>query len=631
VKSIAEREAFLISLALGFTVRLIPEVLSYPYLTNSDTAYYTARIKTGVIWSKRALRLQCGYSTPILTRVNQLLRSARGLIAVHKLLHSGFRYSRSVVWRVDLMIKNVNLGRFQKLRTSLNCHKSLILSFLLGFMVRLVPEVLSYPYPIGFDTIFYAARISDGVIWYHWTSLFSTWLLYAFLIPLNGILKNPFLLLKLASPFIFGLNSSGIYYFATSALGWNSRKGLMTSFFFAFSMASLGLSWHFHKNMLGLAILLFALPSIVKIDTKRSYLWSFWLSVLVVFSHEYASVIMFAVVFAWLGNHLLKKEKRDSLKLLIAISFTFSVFLISIYLMLFPVPSNIKSNIVYADDAVYAHPAGLFFMVDYLRVELPFMHYSTYLGLVSHVVSLFSLLYLAWLPLVFIGFFRNQVLDIWLIILLIGSFDALITPFFALNFWYRWMLMIVYPFVFYAVNGVGRVWQSRSAIAVSGNKWLRWMKVSKRSVLGILLLTVLLGSIFMATPLLFDRYGVFSIPTTWSYIPSTMLYNSIPFRDVDGLLQVFKWLNSYMYDHSAVLLQQCIVSWADIYLDKRYTIVFYQIDVEKAIEVARNDDFDPIYLVWWNQDIGWYGITVPDRDFISVFSYDRMSVFVFSG
>lgn len=38
-----------------------------------------------------------------------------------------------------------------------NIHRTaFFLLFMLGFVVRLIPEVLSYPYPIGFDTVFYA-------------------------------------------------------------------------------------------------------------------------------------------------------------------------------------------------------------------------------------------------------------------------------------------------------------------------------------------------------------------------------------------------------------------------------------------------------------------------------------------
>ncbi len=39
-----------------------------------------------------------------------------------------------------------------------------MLAFAVGFVVRLIPELLSFPYPIGWDTIYYASRIQDGVL-----------------------------------------------------------------------------------------------------------------------------------------------------------------------------------------------------------------------------------------------------------------------------------------------------------------------------------------------------------------------------------------------------------------------------------------------------------------------------------
>jgi len=519
-----------------------------------------------------------------------------------------------------------NLHWLKRFVTDFSDKSTFILSFVLGFIIRSIPEVLSYPYPIGFDTVYYAARINDGVVWHHWTLVFSTWLLYAILTPLNGIMQNPFLVLKLVVPVIFALNSCGIYYFATRALGWSPRKALLASFFFTFSMASLGLSWHFHKNMLGLALLLFALPSISKIGTKRGFAWFGLLSVLIVFSHEFASVILFTVFFGLLVIRFLKGERKRLLRHLAAISPASLIFVMSIYVMLFLPRFDTQPNVIFAEDIVYPHPAGLFFMVDYLRVELPFMYYPTYHDLVLHVTSLFALLYLAWMPLVLVGLFREKLLDGWAILLFIGSFNALITPTFALDLWYRWMLMLVYPFVFYAANGIEKVWKTESRFGVPHVQWLKKMKVSKRSVFGILLLTSSLGSIFISTPLFFDRFGVFSIPTTYSYIPSTMLYNSIPLRDVDGVIKALDWLNGRMNDSSAVLLQQALVLWADLYLDKRHLIIYYQMNAEKALDVALERSFSPIYMIWWNQDIGWYGVVVP-KHFKYVFSSDRISVY----
>jgi hypothetical protein len=67
-----------------------------------------------------------------------------------------------------------------------------------GFLIRLVPELLAFPYPIGFDTIYYENVMKDGTIVANWSQLLiSTWLLNAFILPLYAAMQgDPFLLQK---------------------------------------------------------------------------------------------------------------------------------------------------------------------------------------------------------------------------------------------------------------------------------------------------------------------------------------------------------------------------------------------------------------------------------------------------
>jgi len=506
--------------------------------------------------------------------------------------------------------------------------RGLFLSLGLGFIVRLIPEILSYPYPIGFDTIYYAARINTGVVWYHWTSVFSTWLLYAILIPVHQVVRiDPFLLLKLAAPTLYALNSCGVYYFSRKALGWDVRWSLFGTFFFVFQLALLNLSWHSYRNMLGLAILLFTLPLLKNAKTKRGYAWLASLSILVVFSHEWSSVVMLGVILWAMVSDFLNGEKMRMLKVLAAITPALVIFLTSVYLVLFPVPVPVETNVIDAHDIILPSPGKVFFLVDYLGILSPIEYYPTYFDLVSRVMTLFCLLYLLCLPLVLVGFFRDKILNGWTVWLLVGSFNSVITPFCALHLWFRWMFMLVYPFTFYAVNGIQKIWKSQGNGVAPSFKWMSWMKVSRRGVLGVLLSTVLLGTLFMTSPLFFGRYGIFSIPNMNTYFPSTMLHNTVPLQDVKSTIQTMEWLNEHMVDGSCVLLRDAFQRWSDLYLDKEHTVVLFMVDVEKALNVALEHGFDPIYLIWWNDNIGWYGGLIVPSYFKFIFSSERISVF----
>ena len=504
--------------------------------------------------------------------------------------------------------------------------RGLLLAFVFGFAVRLIPEILSFPYPIGFDTVYYAARMNSGVVWGHWSSLFSTWLVYAVLVPLYSLTEvDPFLLLKVVGPLLYGGTAAGIYYFAWKVLNWGVKKCLFASVFFAFQLAALGISWHFYRNLLGLTLLLFALPFFKKNESWREVALLAVLSLLVVFGHEYAMVAMLVIALGLVASRFLKKEKMPY-RVLIAIFPALMVFVGSIYFRVFPVSFSVETNIIRVNDSFNPHPGGLFFVVDYLSVVTPVDHYASYFELVSNVVSLFALLYLVWLPLVLVGFFRDKILDGWATLLLIGSFGCLVVPFCALEYWHRWMLMLVFPFTFYAVNGFWKVLKSRDTWVASGLKWMSWMKISRKSAFGILGVTVLLGSLFMTWPLISGRYGLLGASTTWKYFPSTMQSSSVPLQDTEGTVKAIEWLNGHMTDDSAVLVHDVFFFWSELHLDEDHTAIFFTNNIEAASSHALENGFSSVYFVWWNEDIGWYGLTVPS-DFVSVFESGRISVF----
>jgi hypothetical protein len=507
----------------------------------------------------------------------------------------------------------------------------LVMAFVFGVGVRLVPELLSYPYPIGFDTIYYAWRLEDGVVWAHWSSVFGSWLLYGLLVPVyNTLHGDPFLLLKATMPLLFGLNVSGVYYLATRGLGWSVRKGLLTAGLFSFQVGILGISWHFFRNMLGLGILLFALPWILKdkLDVKSLAVFGV-LAVLAVWSHEYASVLLLASVAAVVAARWLAKKHREAVKVLAAALPAIAVFLASVWLRINPVYRVVQPNLLWAYQPQGRYAGPLFFVVNYLGIFDTVQYYPTYLDLAASVVSLLILLYVTVLPLAMVGFFRHKVLDAWLVLLCVGALGCLVMPFFALDLWNRWMLMLVFPVTLYAANGFVRVLQSAEPVAMVFGR-LGSLRVSRRVAKGLVLVSVTCGFIFITSPMFFERGGVFGLSTTVNYVPSTMLCNAVPLCDVEGVVAAFRWVDVAMDGESSFLAHDALFYWARYSLDEQHTLVFFKGDVWSAVEVAAERGFKHFWLVWWNTDIGWYGFQVPE-DFREVYSMGRISVFEYGG
>ncbi len=517
---------------------------------------------------------------------------------------------------------------------NLSDRKAVLLSFALGFVVRLIPEVLSYPYPVGFDTVHYAAMIKRGIVWQDSTSIFSMWLFNAILIYIHQVTQvDPFALLKLIAPILYALNICGIYFFSRKALGWDAKKAMIASFFCVFLLALLRLSWDLYQNILGLTILLFALPLVRDLRNKKGFALFVLLSILVVFAHALVAIVLFAVILGTMISDLKKGENARLVKVLLAVLPAFVVFVVS--LSLFHLQSIMPANVISTYEEP-ARPGGLFFLVNYLGMSDPVHNYPSYPNLALNVLSLFIVLYGWWLPLVIAGFFRDSILDSWVLVLLAGSFSALIIPFCAVSWWNRWMFMLVYPFAFYATKAVEKVFRSEVG-EVAPKGWLKWMKISRRTVLVTVSLVVVFGSLFVAVPPFFDRFGVFLVPTVNSYVPTTMLYNTVPIRDVESTIEAMTWLNENMNNSSSVLVHHAFLWWASLYLDPKHVVVYYQVNLEKAVETAEQYGFERIYMIWWNEpyltwldeSIDWYGFEIP-KSFIPVVNIDRISVFEYA-
>jgi FtsH-binding integral membrane protein len=210
-------------------------------------------------------------------------------------------------------------------------------------------------------------------------------------------------------------------------------------------------------------------------------------------------------------------------------------------------------------------------------------------------------------------------------LLLIGAFGCLVVPFFALEYWHRWMFMLVYPFTFFAVNGFSKLLPKTSA----ERKTHTFSWFSNKKAAGTVLLTFSLGIAYLATPVLMV-YASESVPS----ITATYLYFStnptVPYEDVNSVVQAMSWLNGNMTAVSCVVLQNAFLSWGQLYLDKSHVIVYFENDVNSAVSTAFGHGFSRVFFVWWNTPIGWYGVSVP-QSFVSLQDFGRISVYAYEG
>lgn len=502
-------------------------------------------------------------------------------------------------------------------------HKAVMTCFLAGFLIRLFPEILAFPNPIGFDTVYYAYALKNGMILTDWTSIFtSSWLLYLVVVPIYSVVRgDPFIILKLVAPVLFGLNVAGIFGFSRKVLGWNVFWSVTAAIFFAVQLAPLRISWDLLRNTLGLALLLSTFPIFQKVSSRKGFFGFIALSVLTVFAHEYAAVALLTVVLGMLVWRLVKKEQDPALKRqLLAIVPAFSVFVIGLILRMYSISSVVSSNVIDAGDYVRGNLGGLFFIVDYLRVRSAVDYYPAYLNLVFSVLVLFTVLYLSYLILIFKGVFKNAFLDLWTVLLVIGAFGCLVFPFFALEYWHRWMFMLAYPFTFYAVNALRK--SEPFSDLKSGSKVFRNLRFGYKAMV---LATACLGMSYLFTPVFITNWNS-SLPSATFTAAYFSTSPTVPYQDVSSVVALMDWLDASESGNSCIVLQHAFFAWGQLYLDESHTIVQFETDLDKAVMVAQQSGFDRVLFVWWNVDIGWYEIRVPDG-FTNLHAEGRISVY----
>jgi len=135
------------------------------------------------------------------------------------------------------------------------------------------------------------------------------------------------------------------------------------------------------------------------------------------------------------------------------------------------------------------------------------------------------------------------------------------------------------------------------------------MRLSEIAAKLILILPFSMGLVFMAT---------------------AIQGSAVPVRDVDDTIRAMRWLDAQMDDGSTLLTHDAFSNWARLYLDKRQTVIRFKDDIEGAIDVALQLGFNDVYFLWWNENISWQGLTVPNS-FAAIFNSGRISVFEYFG
>ena len=107
-----------------------------------------------------------------------------------------------------------------------------------------------------------------------------------------------------------------------------------------------------------------------------------------------------------------------------------------------------------------------------------------------------------------------------------------------------------------------------------------------------------------------------------------MQSSSVPLQDTRGTIDAFEWLNANMDSHSSLLAHDVFEFWTLLYLEKDHTAIMFDHDLKEALDLSSKNGFTTSYLVWWNEDIGWYNFNLP-QGCSRVQDFGRISIYEF--
>ncbi|MEM2135870.1 MAG: hypothetical protein QXG44_13530 [Candidatus Jordarchaeaceae archaeon] len=552
-----------------------------------------------------------------------------------------------------------------------------LLSFLVPLLVRAVPEVVSFPWPIGYDTVKYYAPvfgasqiygIAVGLSFLVGGQAAFLYILLSFFGALFHI--DAFLFLKFFAPVLNGFLGFALFHFSSSYLGWSDRKSLFCAVLCTSYFVTLRITWDLLRNTLGLAFMFLAISHTKNLGEERGSLLFVFFSLLCLFTHELVAVLLFCVLAyllllellpylgasyalisvknylnskaAFLGSRSGQVDSEDSSSevrergkfktlncsagggagagsgLGAALRPRFLVLYILILVTVVVVVLHYAGvfQTSFPTEPFLPNMKGPF--VDYISWRFGLYLYPSVDALRGDIFSLFLVCFAPILPLAVLGYFRNHPLDILTLILLVGSFMPVVFPHSALPLWSRWMLILAFPFLIYTCNFLLPDGQDSLLIGR-----LKISRKTRRTVFVVVVpVLVLLSSAYMVLPP--ERaFPYFSVFSGQMYFPSSMQQNTFSLSQSPYVVLACEWLKWNMPPNSCLIVHESLYGWANLTLPLRPIYRYSYLDVGLSTALLKAEWYNSSYVL----TLFPYDYLVRSGGFELVFSVGLIEVF----
>jgi hypothetical protein len=439
--------------------------------------------------------------------------------------------------------------------------KSLLFFFVLGCFIRIIPDLIAYPYPIGYDIVNYYIPLADKLnkIFQNDSFQFYPYLLYTFksFIPLN-----PQGLMLSLSSITYGLFSVSIYLLLK---GLNLKPALFMTVFILFQISALRTTWDLQKDILALSFTFLIIYLIL--EDRKAYFFNkriihFGIIIsLVILTFLTDNMIAFLLIISLLIYFVIKKDIKYIISL--------TIIIISIISFLVVVDNTKNDSLINSINHILTG-----------NIKANENYTPLNLGILFIMMNILSL------PLFIYGlkYLHELLLYIPLSMALLGSFTWIVLPYSAILLPDRWIIISGIFMSIFSSYGLIRLFSNYKD------------KPNYKILLPIMSFYIIIGLFYMILPYeyAFPIYGIFTEYTHF-FVPSTMQFNSIDIVDNRDLSIAIDWLNNHTNPKSIIYGDSYLSGWMKMLLkDKRIFQYNYTKSTGNGIHITLANKTDSI-------------------------------------
>ena len=470
-------------------------------------------------------------------------------------------------------------------------HRLTILAIIFPLLVRAIPEILAGPFPLGFDTVWiYAPFVMNvetrglGSALLEVGSHRAAPLLFLFLgIAATISQAEPFLVTKVAGVLLHSFLVFSVYYFARRGLRWDERKLVLLILLTSLYFLTLRFSWDMYKNTLGYGLLILALAHLSPEPTPRDKWVFLGLTGLSLLASELTTVLLGAIAGFLFVREWMRERRPNSLMVAVGV---LSLVTTLVYLQVL-VPPDLPASPL-------TPIPGVTVLYNYVGAAQDIYIYPGLGDVYADVLLLTGILLAPLIPFVWLGWRRDRRLDSWTVPLCVGAFSILVIPFAAIPMWHRWLFMLAFPLLIFAVMGLDR---------------------SRRRTVGAFFGVVLLLSVSYLVLPPETAFPYYTHPRTLQYVPSSMLQNTVPIDASPDVVAALQSIGEAQTDSSVLIAHISFVGWAKLYAP--ITEVYSYVSADQV----NNGDFGgyrQVFLIYWATEEGWFKASLLPRNMVEI-------------